>query len=182
MVFDSILLWKMVGSPQLWKSSKVKMRHRYDNISSFKSGVSHTKQNWRKTVEFDESVMYALPVSFLAYKTVFISGILGTLISCLYRPSRPPIVVRPLQYMASVKWYDIRYRALNSHTGCLDVPRSPELFIATAISSGVIPTFVAGATLVYRTSSLVLFPEHWPASQISGISVRIFWTRIILTK
>ncbi|PBK73301.1 hypothetical protein ARMSODRAFT_627464 [Armillaria solidipes] len=35
----------------------------------------------------------------------------------------------------------------------INVPRSPELFIATAISSGVNPTFVAGATLISGISS-----------------------------
>ncbi|KAK0448548.1 hypothetical protein EV421DRAFT_1466173 [Armillaria borealis] len=73
------------------------------------------QQNWRKTVEFDETVMHS---HILPLKAKSVAN------------SRTPFTV-----------YSI------------NVPRSPELFIATAISSGVNPTFVAGATLISSISS-----------------------------
>ncbi|SJL09517.1 uncharacterized protein ARMOST_12895 [Armillaria ostoyae] len=52
----------------------------------------------------------------------------------------------------------------------INVPRSPELFIATPISSGVNPTFVAGATLISGISSAL---DYLNCSNIRVDSVNI---------
>ncbi|KAK0194832.1 hypothetical protein F5146DRAFT_996574 [Armillaria mellea] len=87
-------------------------------------------QNWRRTVEFDETVLHSH--------------------------------ILPLKAKS----------APNSH-----VPRSPELFIATALSSGVNPTFVAGATLISGISSALGYLNgYW--SCLSGYKIHSsgWWT------
>ncbi|KAK0240912.1 hypothetical protein EDD85DRAFT_816881 [Armillaria nabsnona] len=88
--------------------------------------------NWRKTVEFDETVMHSHILPLKAKSAA---------------NSRTPFTV-----------YGI------------NVPRSPELFIATAMSSGVYPTFVAGATLISGISSAL---DYLNCSDISFDSVDI---------
>ncbi|PBK95222.1 hypothetical protein ARMGADRAFT_791142 [Armillaria gallica] len=90
------------------------------------------QQNWRKTAEFDQSVMHSHILPLKAKSAA---------------NGRTPFTV-----------YGI------------NVPRSPELFIATAISSGVDPTFVAGATLISGISSAL---DYLNCSDISLDSIDI---------